>query len=603
MSLADTLLKDYEKDFVVNFLGKPYPVYFLIEHLLWIVDKNNVEVHFLLNEAQCLMYRTFCEQKRKGVPIRVNDLKSRQMGGSAFIAAFFFILTLFQKNINTCIIADTKDHAGGIFDRFRYFYDHLDDSNPALDKIYDWKKSHTKYESCPYSFKPKLRYAKGKTLMMTEYGNSSIEVIATGESAGRSRNYTYVHCSEVAFWQDIKATFTALLQTVSATNLNSIVVIETTANGFNDYKNLWDEHFDGTTNWKCLFLPWFLDAQYKEPLKWGKPKLEEWEIAKQKEYNLSDEQMAWYHSRYLENGRDKDLMAQEYPFSVADAFVSTGNSVFDKDLLYKRKNELVKKEPLKRGIFTYEISSSENFEELEIKNIAFKEESYGLFRIYEEPIKGHPYVVTVDPNDGGNDDSAIQVIDNFSLKQVACFNSSKFASDEILFLSLATAIYYNNALLAIERNRNSSILDFAVKFNYDNMYLDQDATIDSLRERTHNRYGYTIKQNNRSRAIDLLKMAFRDDYAFINDYETICEMESFQRIEHFDRETGQVNRVKQEAVGGSHDDLVMALCGFFIARNQQTTLLESEMNNKFDFLNKKKSDNRSFEERELGIVW
>ena len=118
----------------------------------------------------------------------------------------------------------------------------------------------------------------------------------------------------------------------------------------------------------------------------------------------------------------------------------------------------------------------------------------------------------------------------------------------------------------------------------------------------HARYGYTIKQNNRPRAIDLMKMAFRDDYQFINDYETICEMEAFQLLEHRDRETGQVTRIKQEAVGGKHDDLVMALAGFFLVRNQQTTLLESEIKQK-NYNMFKKTDNRSYEEREFGIRW
>ena len=569
---------------------------------MWIVNKNNEAVHFELNEAQCVMYKTFCEQKRKGVPIRVNDLKSRQMGGSAFIAGFFFILTVFQKNINTCIIADTKDHAGGIFDRFKYFYDHLDDSNPRRKEILEWEETHKKNESCPYSYKPKLEFSQNQTRLKTLYGNSSVEVIAVGESAGRSRNYTYVHCSEVAFWDVIRPTFTALLQTVSATNLNSIVVIETTANGFNEYKDLWDEHFMGVTNWKCLFMPWFWDKQYSEPIRYGLPNLEEWEKEKQKAYNLTNEQMAWYHNRYLENSKNKELMLQEYPFSPIDAFISTGNSVFDKDLLFKRKNELLHVKPVRIGHFSYSINASSDLSEINLEDIEFVDDNSGEFRIYVEPIKGHPYVVTVDTNAGGNDFSAIQVIDNYSLKQVACLNSRKFASDELMFLSLAVAKFYNNALLAFERNRASSLLDFASKCHYDNMYIDQESSGDSLKETMHARYGYTIKQNNRPRAIDLMKMAFRDDYQFINDYETICEMEAFQLLEHRDRETGQVTRIKQEAVGGKHDDLVMALAGFFLVRNQQTTLLESEIKQK-NYNMFKKTDNRSYEEREFGIKW
>ncbi|MCK9319919.1 hypothetical protein, partial [Methanoculleus sp.] len=81
------------------------------------------------------------------------------------------------------------------------------------------------------------------------------------------------------------------------------------------------------------------------------------------------------------------------------------------------------------------------------------------------------------------------------------------------------------------------------------------------------KFGYKTKQNNRNYMIDLFKIAFRENPNIINDYETLCEMEQFQVVRH---KTNQgTTREKIEASGDSHDDLVMAACGYYLCRDQQ----------------------------------
>ena len=121
---------------------------------------------------------------------------------------------------------------------------------------------------------------------------------------------------------------------------------------------------------------------------------------------------------------------------------------------------------------------------------------------------------------------------------------------------------YNTALITGETNTTSYLLEVCSKLGYKFIYQDQD--VEDLSNRYMNRFGYKTKQNNRSYMIDLFKQAFRDNPQIINDYETICEMETFQVVRTF---TG---KEKQEAVGGHHDDLVMAACGFYLCRGAQT---------------------------------
>jgi hypothetical protein len=69
--------------------------------------------------------------------------------------------------------------------------------------------------------------------------------------------------------------------------------------------------------------------------------LTNWEIEKMRKHKLSPEQMYWFHLEYLDANENKDLALQEDPFDPTDAFISTGTSVFDKDMLEIRKREMV----------------------------------------------------------------------------------------------------------------------------------------------------------------------------------------------------------------------------------------------------------------------
>ena len=64
--------------------------------------------------------------------------------------------------------------------------------------------------------------------------------------------------------------------------------------------------------------------------------------------------------------------------------------------------------------------------------------------------------------------------------------------------------------------------------------------------------------------VSLFKLAFRNNYRFINDYETLCEMEAFQVTKS---EKGK--KEQYAASSDAHDDLVTAMCGVFLIRDEQ----------------------------------
>ena len=568
MSLADTELKDFESDLVVSFQGLTLPVFVIMEKLLRITDKEGHCVPFILNRQQIELYKEICYQRRAGKPVRQNVLKSRQIGYSTFIAGLFFVIGMFTPNMKVGVVADVEKHAKDIFSKYEYFYNHLDDGNPHKAEIEEYARAN-KGQRHPASYKPKLKAQRGQTMLQTEAGNSIIEVVVAGEGSGRSNTYHLLHLSECAFFKNLKVTLNGLLETVSSKNKNSFIFLETTANGFNEYKDRWDKDCLGQTSYNALFMPWFKNPEYcedefnKEGIKM--PPMENWLYEKQKEYGLTNGQMVWYWNKYQDKG-DRGLVLQEYPFCPTDSFLTSGNCIFNTELIAKRKEELLPTlSKVRRGLFATTHKYSEDGSVIHFESHGFVEGRNGAIAIYVEPIEGHPYIANCDPAMGGADYYAIQVIDNYTGEQVAVYHcNTPNGDDEVAFQLVALGRYYNNALISAECNNANGyyILQIADKCGYKFIY--QDTEYDSINDRWENRFGYKTKQSNKIPMTTMLKLQFRDNYRCINDFETLCEMEEFEVVKN---QTTQRETVR--ASGSSHDDLVMSLCGCFYIRNAQ----------------------------------
>lgn len=567
MSLADKMLSEYSEDLTINLYGIEFPLYKAMENLLFIIDKNAKSVPFILNEAQIELYKDMCLFKRNGKPIRENILKARQLGISTFIAGVFTLITLFTPNIRCGICADTIEHASGLFEKYQYFYDHLDDNNPNPE----------------VSYKPKLKYNKGQKMLQTEKGNSIIEIFAVGEGAGRSKNYHLLHCSEVAFWSDAKKTLTALLQCVSDKNLDSMIFLETTGNGFNEYKKRWDNDVANKSrggSYHPTFIAWYLDSTYQNNDSLPLPPLEKWEEDVMSSIPSKFDKkakMKWYHEQYLKL-QEKEITLQEYPTTPLEAFVSTGDSFFNMDLVLKRKEEVMKLNP-EVGVMEYKASYSSDGQDIVIKDYHFVPSGNGPLKIYERPKQGHPYVITCDPSEGGRDYSAIQIFDNHTVKQVASFVSRDLDLDVIAFYLYSLGMWYNEALISSENNRGLMVLTTLAKTDYPNMYEDQKQVYEGYEENYRRKYGHNVNVANRDYMLQYFQTAFKQDSKLICDYETLCQMESFQMVEHIDRKSGSVKRRKAEAAGGKHDDLIMAAAAFFLVRDQQDKLTSNDFEN------------------------
>lgn len=546
--------RKYDKVLTVSITWKGkkylYPVWQVMENLLEIQTKDGTISKFKLNDAQEQLYEEICECKMTGRPIRIDILKARQLGFSTFIAGLLFVLTIFVPNRHAGIVADIAEHARNLFAKYKFFYKRL----PEEIVKYLPQQSSNAQE------------------MIIDYGNgvtSSIRIMVQGTNAGRSGTFDYLHLSETAFWDSLNDTLVSLLQTVPITNPNSMVFFETTANGYNEYKDRWDKDYAKQTDYKALFFPWYDDKNYRLDAKLYGYTLSREELLLQRKLNLTDDQMAWYHAKLLEMG-DISSLRQEYPSTPVEAFQSTGDSVFDTELIAKRKEEIVNNKNIvvKRGTFACIPKFNRDGTKIQLENDKeWVSDEKGMIKIYEKPISGHPYVINFDPAMGGQDYYACHVMDNYTTKQVATIHKQKLADDSFAYQLVCLGRMYNNALIGGETNTSTGtlILQVCDKCGYRKIYREDN--FETLTTRYQDSFGYKIKTTNRDALISMFKQTFKNNYKMINDYETICEMENFQIIR-----SGTKSQPKEKAVAvaGAHDDLVMAMVGFFLTRNKQS---------------------------------
>src|SRR6476620_2533649 len=87
------------------------------------------------------------------------------------------------------------------------------------------------------SVRPATGTFNAETLL---FNNDSgyIVSVATLDGAGRSATAQLLHASEAAFWPDLEAQIASLFQIVPDVD-GSEAIIESTANGYNDFHKLW----------------------------------------------------------------------------------------------------------------------------------------------------------------------------------------------------------------------------------------------------------------------------------------------------------------------------------------------------------------------------
>lgn len=505
----------------------------LIEMCFTVVDKNGITKPFFLNAVQKDLQQKIKEYGGK-IPIFV--LKGRQQGITTFVTAYQLSYSIVKKNFAGFTIADKSENTLAIFQ----------------------DKAKSVYDRLPDKLKPREKFNNVRELFFEKL-NSSWRTATATDNVGRSKTLRFLHLSELAFFQ---CPLSKIQESLGETlPLDAIQIYETTANGYNDAKELWDKG-------SCLnvFYAWWLTKEYSfddisiidevkdtwliERIKWLRDK------------GVAETQIAWYVKKFNSYIKGKDSIRQEYPCFAEEAFIASGDCMFDTEELQLRKEEINKLEP-KIGYFTYDKKVNSD-DTIELSNIKFIEDKTGVIKIYNDAEVGRPYVLGGDTAGDGSDNFTMQVIDNVTLKQVAVFKQCKTNDDLYSEQAYCLGLMYNTALIGIEVNFSNYAVKHLERLQYPKLYYRE--TYDDIIQKTQFKHGFRTTKQTKRAIIKELQVILREDITVLKDKDTITECLSFIKTENGEG----------EAVSGKHDDLVMALAIAYGIRHQQDTFIEKK---------------------------
>lgn len=480
-----------------------------LTHLYKILDKQGKLVVFKPSWVQLMILKSL------GPRLRARILKYRQGGVTTLFCILYLDDALWTPGFSAAIIAHERE---------------------TLDKIFEIVDRA--YENLPKSMKPvternTVRLLRFKQTFDGQKLDSQIYVALKL----RGGTVQAMHVTERAYIEGEKS------QELEAGSKQAVpmtgrITEETTANGFNEYYDSFTEDFEnpdpGPLDYKALFFAWHQDPQYRLP----GPPLErtpsdealDKQVFEEYHYHLHDDQIRWYNWKeqdLIKSARasedkiglsGKQLMRQEYPSTMLEAFQSGLGNVFDNTILH-----------------TYTPAQP-------IQIIDSKTNPGQKIKIFSQPQPGKFYGLGNDPSDGNADPAAIAIWDSDYRKCAEW--SGLLRPDKLAELNKEIAELYNEAFAGVENNMLSTIL-FLSKI-YTNYY--STVIVDERRQRRTKKIGWTTTGKSRDIMIDDFIMHFEEETLQDLSAQTIKEMKTFVT-----KEGG-----KREHAIGKHDDMLFA---------------------------------------------
>jgi hypothetical protein len=343
-------------------------------------------------------------------------------------------------------------------------------------------------ENLPFFLQPGCKALNKGSLEFSN--NSRIIAAATSGSSIRGMSVNLLFLDEFAFVENAAEFYTSTYPVISS-GKDTKVIITSTANGIgNTYHKIWEGAVQGVNEYKPFRVDW-----------WDVPGRDE----KWKEQTIAN------------------TSSLQFDQEFGNTFFGTGNTLIEGQVLL----DLRAREPLQR---------------LE----------GGDLLVYEEPVAGHQYIMTVDVCQGrGQDYSTFNIIDvsQRPFKQVCVYRNNMISPILYPNIIYKYATLYNEAYTVIENNDQGMVVCVGLyqDLEYENIHLESAVKSDAIGIRMDRK----VKRIGCSQIKDIIE----NNKLHIVDENTIMEISTFVS-------KGQ----SFEASDGNHDDLMMNLVmfGYFV---------------------------------------
>ena len=344
-------------------------------------------------------------------------------------------------------------------------------------------------ENIPFFLQPGSKALNKGSLEFSN--NSRIIAAATSGSSIRGMSVNLLYLDEFAFVERAAEFYTSTYPVISA-GKDTKVIVTSTANGIgNQFHKIWEGAVQQINEFKSFRVDW-----------WDVPGRDE----KWKEQTVANTSQLQFDQEF------------------GNTFFGTGDTLINADTLLN-----LRAKPPKRYM------------------------EGGLLKIYEEPIKDHDYVMTVDVSKGrGQDYSTFTLID-ISVRPFA--QVAVYRNNTISPLLFPNVIYkyakpYNDAYVVVESNDQGSVVCNGLyhDLEYENMHVESSVKANAI--------GIEINRKTKRLGCSAIKDILETKRLTINDDSTILEISTFEA-------KGQ----SYEASDGNHDDLMMnlVLFGYFVS--------------------------------------
>lgn len=510
------------------------PVGLLKAGYLWIKDNDGNLRPLTLNSTQKKLVDTIQDKRRQGLPVRIVILKARQLGTSTCSEGLLYAFTSQRGASNALVLADDEEGASYIFKMNEVFHEEMTSRHPHLT--------------------PKRTRSDERRLEFG-YNRSSIRIeTANNKRAGRKYTFRFAHLSECAFYKNFTDLMAGLKPSMPD-KPETVMILETTANGMNDFAKFWfrikDLFAKGQTDWVPLFLSWkeheeyvreFLNADQEKKFEETLSK-DERELAKT--HGLTLEQLNWRRRKIQEdfNG-DQEKFEVEFPLTDREAFKSTSRRVFPDRLTEPQRSNL--SEPKFRG----EIERME-------RRSAFLPDKQGFLKVWQEPQPERRYVIGADSCESAlsHDEACAHVIDRSTWTQVAHLHGH-ISPDVFAQKLFALGQWYNWATIDPERNGPGLVtVTELARLYYPNIAKTTKSVVtDNGQWVETEEFGFHTNVKTKPEIIDFLGRCLRDLMVVLHDDRTLDQLVTFVI-----KSVNKDGYLEMGAEDSFRDDCVMAL--------------------------------------------